>query len=137
MKRLLVLLTLGLVVFIAVNRQRVFLRDPIAKVMRDGVVQGETKVMINSTNDVLVGELSESHGRIYLVQHWNKLPAIPTAPLRCINGVACMTDADHASATAIVAGSRGSRESVEGTTMTDRQVRFVDEMGALVEVDLR
>jgi hypothetical protein len=136
-KKLLMLLTLGLVVFVAIYRQRIFLRDPLATVKRDGVKQGDVKVMINYTNDVLLDDASTSTRRLYVVQNWNKVAATPTVLLKCLQGMACMTDADQATASPIDVGARGRREKFEGVTMTNRKVEFVDEQGALVEVDLR
>ena len=137
MKKLLLLLTLGLVVFVAIYRQRLFLRDPVATVSRDGVKQGDVRVMINYTNDILLDDASTSTRKLYLVQNWNKIAGGPTAPLKCFAGLVCMTDADQASATPVESGSRGKRSAFEGVTMTSKRIEFVDEHGALVEVTLR
>ena len=138
MKKLLVILVLALVVFVTLNRQRIYLRDPLAKVSRDSVAVGDVTTMINYANDVLLLDNSNpQHRRIYLVQGWNKLAAVPTAPLRCEAGLACMADSDQATATPITPGTRGHREPFLGVTMTNRRVEFVDEDGALVLVTLR
>jgi len=137
LRKLLILLTIGLVVFVVVYRQRLFLRDPLAAVTRDGVKVSDVAVMINYTNDVLLQDASAGKKRLYLVQNWNKVAEAPAAPLRCIQGLACMTDADQATADAIAVGTRGRRPPFEGVTMTNRRVEFVDEDGALVEVTLR
>ena len=130
------LIGLALVVFLIVCRDRIFLRDPIARVTRDGVAVEHMKVMINYPNDVLLDETGKSMHVLYLVQHWNKLAATPTAPLGCISFTACLMDADQASAVPIAPGSRGKRSPFEGVTMTNRRVEFVDEDGALVQVVL-
>ncbi len=137
MKKVLALLTLGLIVFVVIYRQRIFLRDPLATVTRDGVKVRGVAVMINYSNDVLLQDASAGKHRLYLVQNWNKQAEVPTAALTCVQGLACMTDADQASATTIVAGSRGRRPAWEGVTMTNRRVEFVDEDGDLVQVILR
>lgn len=143
MKKFLLLLTLGVVVFVVVFRQRLFLRDPIASVARDGVTVKDASVMINFTNDVLLDDGSaasdgkDGRHRIYIVQNWNRVAAGPAAPLKCVQGVACLTDADQATATPVVVGSRGRRAAFEGVTMTNKRVEFVDEDGALVLVTLR
>ena len=137
MRKLLLLLLVALVVFVVVYRQRIFLWDPIASVTRDGVKQGDVRVMINYSNDVLLQDGSMPERRLYLVQNWNKVAEVPTIPLKCIYGVACMTDADQASATRLDIGSRGRRAPFEGVTMTNKRVEFVDEDGALVTVVLR
>jgi hypothetical protein len=137
MKKLLAALTLVLILFVVIERQRIFLRDPLAKVTRDGVKVTGIVVMINYSNDVLLEDGSAGKHRIYLVQNWNKRAEIPNAALTCLQGMACMTDADEASATAILPGSRGRRGPLTGVTMTNRSVEFVDEDGSLVQVVLR
>lgn len=137
MKRLFGLVLVGVIVFVVVYRQRVFLRDPLAEVTRDGVKVAGVTTMINYSNDVLLLDRSGAGARLYVVQGWNKVAEVPTAPLKCVYGVACMTDADQATATAVPVGSRGRREKFEGVTMTNRRVEFVDEDGALVQVMLR
>ena len=137
MKKFLALVTLVLIVFVVLHRQRIFLRDPLATVTRDGVRVSGVTVMINYSNDVLLQDASAGKHRLYLVQNWNKQAEFPTASLTCVQGLACMTDADQATATAIVPGSRGRRPAWEGVTMTNRRVEFVDEDGALVQVVLR
>jgi len=137
MKKLLALVVLALVVFVVVYRQRIFLRDPLATVTRDGEKVSSVAVMINYSNDVLLQDHSAGKYRIYLVQNWNKQAEVPAVALTCVQGMACMTDADQAAATAIVPGSRGRRPAFEGVTMTNRFVEFVDEDGDLVRVVLR
>ena len=138
MKKLLAILVIFLVAFLALNRQRIYLRDPLAKVSRDGAAIAGVTTMINYSNDVLLLDSSDpQHHRLYLVQGWNKVAAVPTVPLRCEAGLACMADADQATATPITPGSRGHREPFLGVTMTNRRVEFVDEDGALVKVQLR
>lgn len=137
MKKLLGFVVLALMIFVIVFRQRVFLRDPLATVTRDGHKQGDVRVMINYSNDILMNDNSAATHRIYLVEGWNKVPQFLASTLRCINGVACMTDADQASGAPVPQGSRGRRPPFEGVTMTNKKVEFVDEDGALVEVTLR
>jgi hypothetical protein len=137
MKKLLALVVLALVVFVIVYRQRIFLRDPLATVTRDGEKVSGVAVMINYSNDVLLQDHSAGKYRIYLVQNWNKQAEVPATALTCVQGLACMTDADQAAAMAIVPGSRGRRPAFEGVTMTNRFVEFVDEDGDLVRVVLR
>ena len=137
MKKLIALVFLGLIVFVVVYRQRVFLRDPLATVTRDGHQQGGIRVMINYNNDVLMDDASATPRRIYLVEGWDRVPQFLAATLKCVNGLACMTDADQASGAPVPQGSRGRRSPFEGVTMTNKRVEFVDEDGALVEVTLR
>ena len=136
MKKILLLLTIALVVFVAVYRQRIFLRDPIATVTRDGLKQGNVKVMINYSNDVLMDDGSTDSRRIYLVQHWNQVAQYSMGPLKCFSGLACFTDGEHASGEKVTPLAR-AKPSQAGVTMTNRRVQFVDETGALVAVGLR
>ena len=137
MKKLLALIFIGLLVFIFIYRQRVFLRDPLATVTRDGVNQSGAHVLINYTNDILLDDTDAGKHRIYLVQNWNKVAGFPSVPLKCFTAMACMTDADQATATPIPVGTRGKRSAFEGVTMTNKHIEFVDEDGALVAVTLR
>ena len=135
MKKLFLLLFLGMLVFVFIFRQRVFLRDPLATVLRDGVKQTDSKVMINFTNDILLDDSDGGKHRIYIVQNWNKIAGFPAGE-KCIYGVACMLDADRVDATPVQVGARGKRPAFEGVTMTNKRVEFVDEDGALMAVTL-
>ena len=137
MKKLLALLVIIFAMFLYLNRYRVFLRDPLASVTRDGVKVEGARVMINYPNDVLLQDPSGGRQRLYLVQHWNLAVGSPAVPLVCFQGIACRTDADQAAEDRIVPGSRGRRSPFEGVTMTDRKVEFVDEDGALVVAVIR
>ncbi len=137
MKKLVGLAFLAFIVFVLIYRQRVFLRDPLATVTRDGHKQAGVGVMINYNNDILMDDGSSAQHRIYLVEGWNKVPQFLVTTLKCIHGIACMTDADQARGAPVPAGPRGRRSAFEGVTMTNRKVEFVDEDGALVEVTLR
>jgi hypothetical protein len=115
-----------LVVFVAVFRQRIFVRDPLGKVERNGVAQDGTRVYINYSNDVLV-EDSARH-QFVAVQGWNTLPGVPQH-LFCLTGLMCWTDADKA-AVFPVEGVGGRTPAV----MSAKEVTFVDESGARVRV---
>ena len=129
MKRILIVGTLLLVVFVLVFRQRIFVRDPLGKVELSGVARDGTRVYINYSNDVLV-EDSARH-QFVLVQGWNALPGVPRH-LFCLTGLVCWTDADKA-AVFPVEGVGGRTAAV----MSAKEVRFVDESGAKVRVGLR
>ena len=125
-------MVVGAVVFVAVYRQRLFLRDPLGTVRRNGVTLAGTSVMINYANDVLLDDASNGSRRLYLLQHDNGAAGIPTAMLKCIQGLACMTDADHATVALLPEARHG-----HPLTMTNREVTFADENGTAVEVRLR
>jgi hypothetical protein len=129
LKRILIVGALLLVVFVAVFRQRIFVRDPLGKVERNGVAQDGTRLYINYSNEVLV-EDSARH-QFVLVQGWNALPGVPQH-LFCLTGMMCWTDADKAAVFPV--------EGVGGRTpalMSAREVTFADVSGARVRVALR
>jgi hypothetical protein len=129
LKRLLIVGALFLAIFVGVFRLRIFVRDPLGKVERNGAAQDGTRVYINYSNDVLV-EDSARH-QFVLVQGWNALPGVPQH-LFCLTGLVCWTDADKAAVFPV--------EGVGGTThavTSAKEVTFVDEAGAAVRVELR
>jgi hypothetical protein len=129
MKKILVVGTLLLLVFVVVFRQRIFVRDPLGKVARNEVAQDGVRLYINYANDVLV-EDSAKH-QFVLVQGWSTLPGVPQH-LFCLTGLMCWTDADRAAVFPV--------EGVGGRTpaaMSAKEVTFVDESGAKVKVELR
>jgi hypothetical protein len=121
--------TLLLVIFVGVFRQRIFLRDPLGKMERNGVAVDGARLFINFSNDVLVEEPGTE--RRYLVQGWSGLPGVPQI-LGCVQGLACWTDADHASVFPLDGRGSGKR-----AVMSAKEVTFVDESGADVRVKLR
>ena len=136
MKKLFMLLFVILMGFIIVNRERVFVRDPLATVYRsttpdpaEAVKQSGVQVYINYSNDVLLLHEDEPGRYNLLVQHWNQTPGTPVQ-MRCIHWMACLTDADHA---ALIAAPSADSENVQ---MTDREVSF-NAQGARFRVLLR
>ncbi len=128
MRRLLVLLTLGLIALAVVYRDRLYLRDPLGRIARDGVQQADAAVYINYDNEVLVRE--KSGAEMFVVQHWNGLPATP-AGLTCIEGMLCVTPADRVMDVGEATSKRAPAE------MSNRAVAFTDAAGAKVLVTLR
>ena len=128
MRRLLLLITLVLIVLIAVYRDRLYLRDPLGKLTRDGVAQADARVFINFENDVLVQEKGGTE--MFVVQHWNQLEAVPS-DLTCIQGLLCIAPADRLIDTA------GTTLTRKQAGMTDRAVDFIDSNGHPVHVTIR
>jgi hypothetical protein len=114
-KKLIALLIIALVVFVVVERKRVFVRDPLASVTRAGEKIGGEQVYINYYNDVLL-ENDNPPMLVMLVEKGQPV-GIPTK-LRCIHWLACLTDADAASTLPLNANI----QSMDGKT-----VRFRDE----------
>ena len=129
MRRFALLFAVVLLVFIVVMRHRLYWLDPLATVTRDGEVQKPTYVLIDSAHDILLFDHTGGHSRIYLVQQWNRQPAVPSR-MTCLAILVCLTDADHVTATPL----HGPRELA---TMTGNQIDFRDENGAPVSVSLR
>ena len=128
MTRILLLLTIVFVAVVALNGQRIFLRDPLGSVERAGVHVDGAKVFINYPNDALVQEGSQ----VYLVQGWNKMPGVPVK-LSCVQELACLTDGDHAQSLPMEVGGRRA----SGVSMTNREISFVDGGGVTVRIILR
>ena len=129
MRTILVGGTLLLVIFVAVFRQRIFLRDPLGKMERNGVAVDGSRLYINFSNDVLVEEPGTE--RRYLVQGWSEVPGVPQI-LGCVQGLACWTDADHASVYPLDGRGSGAKAA-----MSAKEVTFADETGASIRVQLR
>ena len=115
MKKLIALLVILLVVFVVIERKRVFVRDPLASVTRSGEKVSGEQVYINFYNDVLL-ENDNPPMQVMVVEKGQPV-GVPTK-LRCIHWVACLTDADAASALPLNAAIQ---------SMSSKAVRFRDE----------
>jgi hypothetical protein len=125
----------GLIVVIAVLvvfRQRLFLRDPLASVERNGTKLADVRVYLNFYNDIVVEDLTKKEH--YLVQGKAGVPMVPGIPLhlQCVQALACLTETDFAPVVAL--GGKGYAPSVE---MTNAYVSYVDGDGASMRVALR
>ena len=129
MRTFLVAGTVLLVVFVAVFRQRIFVRDPLGKVERNGIAQGGTRVYINYSNDILVEDAAAN--KRYLVEGWNGVPGVPKH-LACFTGLACWTDATEATVFPLGGAPNQSR-----AVMSAKEVIFTDETGTRVKVKIR
>jgi hypothetical protein len=125
----LIAVTVLLVIFVAVFRQRIFVRDPLGEVERNGIAQSGTRVYINYSNDVLVEDTAAN--RRYLVEGWNGVPGVPKY-LACFTGLACWTDATEATVFPL-----GDAPNQVRAVMSAKEVTFTDETGAGVKVKLR
>jgi hypothetical protein len=114
-KKLIALLIIVLVVFVVVERKRVYVRDPLASVTRSGETVSGEQVYINYYNDVLLE--NDNPPMLVMVVEKGQPVGVPTK-LRCIHWLACLTDADAASALPLDA----KIQSMDGKT-----VRFLDE----------
>jgi len=124
MRTFFLVLAIAIVVFVAVNRERLYLRDPLGTMYRNGVKVEGAHVLINYSNDVLVQIGKGLQVDEYLVQGWSRAPGI-----RCLEGLVCLAEADHAP-TVPVAGATKA-------TMTNREVSFGDGTGTVIRIVLR
>ena len=127
MRKFIALLVLVAVVFVVWNRQRLYVRDPLGSVVRDGVKEQGAQVLINYSNDVL---LQNYNAPMYvtLIQQGNRVgtPAV----LHCVAYAACLLDAD-------VPEFLFTDEAAKVTTMTGKLVEYRDGKGRNTVVTLR
>jgi hypothetical protein len=126
MRKLILLLTVALIALAVLYHARLFLRDPLGKVERNGAPVPDARVFINYWNDILVQE--DNGHRMFVVQNINKLPGSP-AGLTCIQGLLCITPSDQA-----VPGTADASTQAE---MSAREVSFTDSLGSHVHVQIR
>jgi hypothetical protein len=128
-RKILVVGTLLLIIFVVVFRQRIFVRDPLGKVERNGIAQEGMRVYINYSNDILVEDAAAN--KRYLVEGWNGVPGVPKH-LACFTALACWTDADEAAGFPL-----GNAPDQTHAAMSAKEVTFTDEAGAAINVQLR
>jgi len=116
LKKLLLLLVLILIVFVVYNRQRLYLRDPLGSVARDGVKEEGTQVFINYSDDLLL-ENDNAPMYVTVVQHENHVGT--PAKLSCIHFVVCLMDADVV--TLVGVSSNVTVESMSGKSVAYRE----------------
>jgi hypothetical protein len=124
-KKFIALLVLLLIVFVVVEKKRVYVRDPLASATRDGASASGEQVYINFYNDVLL-ENDNPPMVVTLLERGQPI-GVPTK-LRCIHWVACLTDADIAT-TYKLSGTINS--------MTSKAASFQDQDGRRWIVKLR
>lgn len=129
MRKLVILLLIVLAGYVVLNRQRIYVRDPLAKSYRNAAEMKDTRVYINYFNDAIIEDLAEQ--RIYLVQNWNKIPGSPRQ-LHCLYGIACLTEADHPEMVPL-----GGASYTPNTQMSDREISFEDGYGIGLRITLR
>jgi hypothetical protein len=128
-RNILIAATVLLIISVAIFRQRIFLRDPLGKVERNGIRQDATRVFINYSNDVLLEDLTRNNR--YLVEGWNNVPGVPKH-LACITGLVCWTEENEAEVFAL-----GDAPNQVHAAMSAKEVVFEDETGAPIRIKLR
>ncbi len=115
-KKFLVLLFIAAAVFVVWDRHRLYVRDPLGNVARDGAKEKGAQVYINYSNDVLLANYNPPM-YVTVVQHGE--PAGTPAIIHCIAYVACLLDADVAT---LLEGT----ETPKAASMTAKTVEFRD-----------
>jgi len=126
-RKLILLLVVVAVVFVVWNRQRLYVRDPLGSVTRDGVKEQGAQLLINYSNDVL---LQNYNAPMYvtLIQHGDRVGS--PVEMHCMAYVACLLDAD---VPAFLVTDSGAKV----TTMTGKMVEYRDANGRDTVVTLR
>jgi len=125
-RKFLLLSVVATIALAIVYQDRLFLRDPLGSVERNGIPVAGARVFINYSNDVLVQE--DSGRRMFIVQHYNRLPASPSG-LTCFQGMLCLTPSDRSAS--------GTPDPGREASMSDREVAFTDNLGSRVHVRIR
>ena len=127
MRKLVLILLVVASWFIYVNRERLFLRDPVASLTRNGVKEAGAQIFINYDNDVLI-ENDRSPMYFNIVQHGQPVGAPDI--LKCLHYLVCLARAYPAPQVLALPGAHLEE-------MTPKQVRFRDEAGREAVVQLR
>ena len=116
MKKWIALALVVVVILAAYNRNRIFVRDPLGSVARNGAKEAGAQIYVNFSNDALI-ENDNPPMYVLLVQHDNH--AGSPIELHCLHWLLCMTDADAATLTQ-------PPLSVAIEEMTGKAIRFID-----------
>ncbi len=128
MRKLVLLLILIVVVyFIFQNRERIFLRDPLGSVARNGVREQGAQVYINYSNDVM---LENDNAPMYFNVLVHGEPVSAPTSLKCIHYLVCLAAGNDELQTFAIPGAKLE-------SMTNREVDFRDPEGRQVAVRLR
>jgi hypothetical protein len=129
MRKILLLLVIVFAVFVFLERDRLFLRDPLGTVTRNDLREDGAQVFINFHNEVL---LENDNQPMYVTLVERRLPQVVGEPvgLKCIHWVACLADAYPATLA----------QPATPTTLkqsTNRVLEYIDAHGKDVVVRLR
>ena len=122
------------VLFVIVERDRLFIRDPIASVYLDNVKQSEVEVYFNFSDEILLQQnFGDRESKRIILQHWDRMPATP-ASLTCLRWIVCLTTADHAPTLPVAVD--GGKAYDPKASMDGRDITFTDPAGVQVRVKL-
>lgn len=127
MKKIFLIVFVLALAFVVVERQRVFVRDPLAKVVRDGVKEEGVQVYINYSNDVL---LENDRAPLYVELIQQGQPVGAPKETGCVHWLVCLLDAYPATL-------EGKDEGAVVEGMDSKTVRFREPGGKEAVVSLR
>ena len=127
MRKLILLLVVVAAVWVVWSRERIYVRDPLGSVMRDGVKEQGAQVMINYSNDVLLQNYNAPM-YVLLVQHGDRVGT--PAEMHCMAYIACLMDAVEPAFTSTDAGAKV-------TAMAGKRLEYRDADGRDTVVTLR
>jgi len=132
MKKIIALIVVILLVLAVIYRQRLYLRDPLGSVTRDGVHEDGAQVYINWSSDVLLENdnppgAAPGQMTLTLIQHARPI-GLPKQ-MHCLHWLVCLADADQATLAAADPGAH-----IE--SMSSKQVAFRDYNGREAVVTL-
>jgi hypothetical protein len=126
LKKSFLLIVMVFVVFVVLRRERLFVRNPLGTITRDGVREDGAQVYINYSNDVLI-ENDTPPAYTLIAQHGQHVGT--PERLQCVHWMVCLTDADVATLI--------DPMDVLVTEMSGKLVEFRDNKGHDVRVTLR
>lgn len=112
MKKIIALVVLVLIAFVILERQKLFVRDPLGSVARNGQKEAGAEVYINYNNDVLV-ENDNAPMYVEVIEHGQ--PVGLPKETGCIHWVACLLD--NYPATLLDTSSKSVVESMDAKTV--------------------
>ena len=127
MRKLIGVVLLLAVLFVVWSRQRMYVRDPLGSVMRDGVKERGAQVYINYSNDVLLENFSAPM-YVTVVQHGDHVGT--PAEVRCVAYMVCLMDAD-------VATLMDAKGGAKVMSMSSKELEYRDAGGRDTVVALR
>ncbi len=127
MRKLILLVVVVVAVWVVWNRERLYVRDPLGSVVRDGVKENGAQVFINYSDDVL---LENFNAPMYATLIQRGEPVGTPAVLHCLVYVVCLADADVATLIAVDEGAKV-------TSMSAKRVEYTEAGGRDTVVTLR
>ena len=116
MGKLIALIVVVLALFVVVERDKLFVRDPLAHVTRNGVQESGAQVFINFRNDVLI-ENDNAPAYIEIVQAGQPI-GVPKVSV-CVHWVMCVMDAYPATLLSTSGGATVKSMDAKTVTFTD------------------